>query len=61
MRPLIAPVLAAFTLLATACGISANEPSTTAPSMSSLVAPPVTAIPPAEDVINFARWVGRQP
>jgi hypothetical protein len=52
MRQLIAPVLAACTLLATACGISANKPSTTAPSMSSLVAPPVTAIPPAANPVT---------
>ena len=52
MRPLIAPVLAASVLLLTACGTSTDEPSTTAPSMSSLVVPPVTAIPPAEDPVT---------
>ena len=52
MRQPIAPVLAATALFLTACGISATEPATTAPSMSVLVAPPVTVIPPADDPVT---------
>lgn len=61
MRLPIAPVLAASALLLTACGISANEPSTTAPSMSSLVAPPVTEIPPAEAPVTGLGTVIEKP
>lgn len=61
MRTLIAPVLAACTLLVTACGSSANQPTTTAPSMSSLVAPAVTAIPPAENPVTGLGTVIEQP
>lgn len=61
MRLPIAPALAASALLLTACGISTNEPSTTTPSMSSLVAPPLTAIPPADNPVTGLGTVIEQP
>lgn len=61
MRLTTAPVLAACALLLSACGISANEPGTTMPSTSSLVAPPVTAIPPAEAPVTGLGTVIEKP